>query len=70
VWAVRDRRTRTGASSSRIAADVVVLASTDDPFAGGDRRVVVGLTPSDDATIGRMLDALHDADVVLIRRTH
>jgi Flp pilus assembly protein CpaB len=68
VWAIRDRKTRTGGSSERIAADVVVLASTDDPATSGDRRVLVGLTATDDDTVGRMLNALHDADVVLIRR--
>jgi hypothetical protein len=29
---------------------------------------LVGLTATDDDTVGRMLNALHDADVVLIRR--
>jgi hypothetical protein len=71
VWAVRDRRARNaGGIAGRVARDVVVLASVADQTASGQRRVLVGLSPGEDAKVADMLEALHGADVILVRHGH
>jgi hypothetical protein len=71
VWAVRDRRARNaGGIAGRVARDVVVLASVADQTASGQRRVLVGLSPGEDAKVADMLEVLHGADVILVRHGH